>query len=51
MLAEQAGVELDDADRQAIAAQMRQLPAHPEVRYRRKQWMSPWHENAAYLPP
>jgi 2-haloacid dehalogenase len=31
MLAEQAGVELDDADRQAIAAQMRQLPAHPEV--------------------
>src|SRR6266540_5278033 len=20
-------------------------------RYRRKLWMSPWHENAAYLPP
>jgi len=20
-------------------------------RYRRNQWMSPWHENAAYLPP
>jgi len=22
-----------------------------EERYRRKLWMSPWHENAAYLPP
>jgi 2-haloacid dehalogenase len=31
MTAEQAGVELGDDDRQAIAAQMRQLPAHPEV--------------------
>ncbi len=24
---------------------------HPGVSYRRNQWMSPWHENAAYLPP
>jgi 2-haloacid dehalogenase len=31
MTAEQAGVELGDDDRQAIATQMRQLPAHPEV--------------------
>jgi 2-haloacid dehalogenase len=31
MTAEQAGVELGDDDRQAIAAQLRQLPAHPEV--------------------
>ena len=31
MTAEQAGVELADGDRQAVAAQMRQLPAHPEV--------------------
>ena len=23
----------------------------PVLRYRRKLWMSPWHENAAYLPP
>jgi hypothetical protein len=21
------------------------------MRYRRNLWMSPWHENAAYLPP
>jgi hypothetical protein len=21
------------------------------ARYRRNLWMSPWHENAAYLPP
>jgi 2-haloacid dehalogenase len=31
MTAEQAGVELADADRDAIAAQLRRLPAHPEV--------------------
>ena len=31
MTAEQAGVELGDDDRQAMAAQLRQLPAHPEV--------------------
>jgi 2-haloacid dehalogenase len=31
MTAEQAGVELGDSDREAIATQMRQLPAHPEV--------------------
>jgi 2-haloacid dehalogenase len=31
MLAEQTGIELRDADRQAVAAQLRQLPAHPEV--------------------
>jgi 2-haloacid dehalogenase len=31
MTAEQAGVELADRDREAIATQMRQLPAHPEV--------------------
>jgi 2-haloacid dehalogenase len=31
MTAGQAGVELADADRDAIAAQLRQLPAHPEV--------------------
>jgi 2-haloacid dehalogenase len=31
MTAEQAGVELADADKQAVAAQLRQLPAHPEV--------------------
>ena len=31
MTAEQAGVELADDDKQAVAAQMRQLPAHPEV--------------------
>jgi 2-haloacid dehalogenase len=31
MTAEQAGVDLDDGDRQAVAAQMRRLPAHPEV--------------------
>jgi 2-haloacid dehalogenase len=31
MTAEQAGVELGDDDRQAVAAQMRRLPAHPEV--------------------
>jgi len=31
MTAEQAGVELRDPDRDAIAAGMRRLPAHPEV--------------------
>jgi 2-haloacid dehalogenase len=31
MTAEQAGVDLADDDRKAIAAQLRQLPAHPEV--------------------
>ena len=31
MTAEQAGVELADGDREAVAAQMRRLPAHPEV--------------------
>jgi 2-haloacid dehalogenase len=31
MTAEQAGVELRDADREAIAGQLRRLPAHPEV--------------------
>jgi len=31
MTAEQAGIALGDDDRQAVAAQMRQLPAHPEV--------------------
>jgi 2-haloacid dehalogenase len=31
MTAEQAGVELADDDKKAVAAQMRQLPAHPEV--------------------
>ena len=31
MTASQAGVELADDDREAVAAQMRQLPAHPEV--------------------
>ena len=31
MTAEQAGVELTDDDKQAVAAQLRQLPAHPEV--------------------
>jgi 2-haloacid dehalogenase len=31
MTAEQAGVKLRDDDKQAITAQMRQLPAHPEV--------------------
>ena len=31
MTAEQAGVALADDDRQAVAAQMRRLPAHPEV--------------------
>jgi 2-haloacid dehalogenase len=31
MTAERAGVALGDDDRQAVAAQMRQLPAHPEV--------------------
>ena len=29
--AERAGVELADDDKKAVAAQMRQLPAHPEV--------------------
>jgi hypothetical protein len=24
---------------------------HKPPRYRRNLWMSPWHENAAYLPP
>jgi phospholipase C len=24
---------------------------HAATRYRRNLWMSPWHENAAYLPP
>ncbi len=24
---------------------------HISWRYRRNLWMSPWHENAAYLPP
>jgi 2-haloacid dehalogenase len=32
LTAEQAGVELRDADREAIAGQMRRLPAHAEVR-------------------
>lgn len=32
MLAEQTGTELTAGDREAIAGQMRQLPAHPEVR-------------------
>jgi 2-haloacid dehalogenase len=31
MTAEQAGVTLADDDKQAVAAQLRQLPAHPEV--------------------
>jgi 2-haloacid dehalogenase len=31
MTADQAGVELGDDDKQAVAAQLRQLPAHPEV--------------------
>jgi 2-haloacid dehalogenase len=31
MLAEQSGVQLRDDDRDAIAGQLRQLPAHPEV--------------------
>jgi 2-haloacid dehalogenase len=31
MTAEQAGIQLADGDREAIAAQLRQLPAHPEV--------------------
>jgi 2-haloacid dehalogenase len=31
MTAEQAGVALGDGDREAVAAQLRQLPAHPEV--------------------
>jgi 2-haloacid dehalogenase len=31
MTAEQAGVELADEDKEAVAAQLRQLPAHPEV--------------------
>jgi 2-haloacid dehalogenase len=31
MTAGRAGVELGDDDRQAVAAQLRQLPAHPEV--------------------
>ncbi|HWD45329.1 MAG TPA: haloacid dehalogenase type II, partial [Actinomycetota bacterium] len=31
MTAERAGVELTDGDREAVAAQIRQLPAHPEV--------------------
>jgi 2-haloacid dehalogenase len=31
MTAEQAGVELGDDDKEAVAAQLRQLPAHPEV--------------------
>ena len=31
MTAEQAGVELADDDKKAVAAQLRQLPAHPEV--------------------
>jgi 2-haloacid dehalogenase len=31
MTAQQAGVELRDADREAILGQMRKLPAHPEV--------------------
>jgi 2-haloacid dehalogenase len=31
MTAEQAGVRLGDDDRQAIVAQLRRLPAHPEV--------------------
>ena len=31
MTAEQAGVSLTDDDKQAVATQLRQLPAHPEV--------------------
>jgi 2-haloacid dehalogenase len=31
MTAEQAGAELTDDDKEAVATQMRQLPAHPEV--------------------
>jgi 2-haloacid dehalogenase len=31
MTAEQAGVELTDDDKDAVAVQLRQLPAHPEV--------------------
>jgi 2-haloacid dehalogenase len=31
MTAEQAGVQLRDADRDAVAGQLRRLPAHPEV--------------------
>jgi 2-haloacid dehalogenase len=31
MTAEQAGVRLTEGDREAVAAQLRQLPAHPEV--------------------
>jgi 2-haloacid dehalogenase len=31
MTAEQAGVKLAEGDKQAVAAQLRQLPAHPEV--------------------
>jgi 2-haloacid dehalogenase len=31
MTADQTGVTLADDDRQAVATQLRQLPAHPEV--------------------
>ena len=31
MTAEQAGVELTEGDKEAVATQMRQLPPHPEV--------------------
>src|SRR4029434_705249 len=31
MTAEQAGVQLADDDKQAVAAQLRHLPAHPEA--------------------
>jgi 2-haloacid dehalogenase len=31
MTADQAGVELGEGDKEAIATQLRQLPAHPEV--------------------
>ena len=30
---------------------IRRPPKEIFERYRRNLWMSPWHENAAYLPP
>jgi len=30
---------------------MGQAKRNGVVSYRRNLWMSPWHENAAYLPP
>ena len=41
MTAEQADVELADDDKEAVAVQLRRLPAHPEVAMHSAGWATP----------